>query len=174
MSFINWGHESPEQLKARKEMEDALLFEQAMYSAAVASAASAGSGGNLSDSYTPPDPEPGETLYYIRIFDASNSNALMFTGFFYVNDSTHIVQRFYNLIDPTFNIRSTGGTGGPTYLYYPGWLCFDGGGCNVIKFPYLYGETLGDYNLYGNTSTSTGNSVDGEGPVTFEFSLTPF
>jgi hypothetical protein len=49
MSFINWGSEGPEQLAARKRMEDEILFEQvAAYSAAVsaaAAAASAGSGG---------------------------------------------------------------------------------------------------------------------------------
>jgi len=44
MSFINWGHEPPEQLKARKEMEDRMLSEQASFNAATAAAA-AGSGG---------------------------------------------------------------------------------------------------------------------------------
>ena len=43
MSFINWGSESPEQLKARKEWEDQIMFEQMAYSAAVAAAAAAGS-----------------------------------------------------------------------------------------------------------------------------------
>jgi hypothetical protein len=43
MSFINWGHETPEQLKARKEMEEQTLFEQAMYSAAMAAAAAGSS-----------------------------------------------------------------------------------------------------------------------------------
>jgi len=43
MSFINWGHETPEQLKARKEMEEQILFEQAMYSAAMAAAAAGSS-----------------------------------------------------------------------------------------------------------------------------------
>lgn len=44
MSFINWGHESPEQRAARKKMEDQLLFEQAMYNASMAAAAAAGAG----------------------------------------------------------------------------------------------------------------------------------
>lgn len=48
MSFINWGHETPEQLKARREMEERTLFEQAMYSAATAAAAAAGSSKLLS------------------------------------------------------------------------------------------------------------------------------
>jgi hypothetical protein len=48
MSFINWGHETPEQLQARKKMEDTLLFEQAAYSAAMAAAAAAGSSAPLS------------------------------------------------------------------------------------------------------------------------------
>jgi hypothetical protein len=98
----------------------------------------------------------------------------MFDGFFYVDDSTNIVQTFYDLTNPTVNIRSTGGNGGATYLYTPGWLCFDGGGCNVTSFPYLYGVSTGDYNLYGNVNSSTGNNVDGYGNVTYAFSTTPF
>jgi hypothetical protein len=45
MSFINWGHESPEQRKARQEWEDQIMFEQMSYSAAVVAAAATGSGG---------------------------------------------------------------------------------------------------------------------------------
>lgn len=114
------------------------------------------------------------TRYYIRLLDAGQGDAIMFTGFFDVDDSTHIVQNFYDSTNPTVNIRSTGGNGGPTYLYYPGWLCFDGGGCNVTSFPYLYGSTQGDYNMYGQTSSSTGNYIDVYGNVTYLFSLTPF
>jgi hypothetical protein len=44
MSFINWGSESPEQLRLRKQLEEQMLLEQAMYNAATAAAA-AGSGG---------------------------------------------------------------------------------------------------------------------------------
>jgi hypothetical protein len=114
------------------------------------------------------------TRYYIRLTLPAQSDLVIFTGFFDVDDSTHIVQTFYDSTNPTVDIRSTGNRGGPTYLYYPGWLCFDGGGCNITSFPYFYGATTGDYNLYGNTGSSTGNNVDGFGNVTFEFSLTPF
>jgi hypothetical protein len=118
-------------------------------------------------------PAPGESLYYIRLIDASNDNAVMFTGFFYVDDNTNIIQTFYDSTNPTVDIKSTGTNGGPTFLYYPGWLCFDGGGVNITSFPYLYGATTGDYNLYGNVSSSTGNHVDEYGNVTYEFSLIP-
>ena len=120
-----------------------------------------------------PSPGSGVSLYYIRLLDSTQSNAIMFTGFFYVDDATHVVQTFYNMDNPTVDIRSTGGNGGPTYLYYPGWLCFDGGGCNITSFPYLYGASTGDYNLYGESTSSVGN-VDGYGNVTYEFSTTPF
>ncbi len=43
MAFINWGSESPEQLKARRAMEEQMMFEQAAFNAATAAAA-AGSG----------------------------------------------------------------------------------------------------------------------------------
>ena len=43
MSFINWGSEGPEQLKARRAIEERILFEQMSYSAAVAAAAAGGS-----------------------------------------------------------------------------------------------------------------------------------
>jgi hypothetical protein len=120
-----------------------------------------------------PTSEPTETLYYIKLLDANAGNALVISGFFYVNDTTHIVQRFYDLANPTVDIRSTGNFGGPTYLYYPGWLCFDGGGCNITSIPYFYGATPGDYNMYGSTSSSNGNVMSNNN-IIFAFSLTPF
>lgn len=46
MSFINWGHETPEQKEIRRRMEEQMMFEQAAFNAAnaAAAAASAGSG----------------------------------------------------------------------------------------------------------------------------------
>ena len=92
-----------------------------------------------------------------------------FDGFFSVNTSTNLVQNFYDSTNPTADILSTGNNGGPTYLYLPGWLCFDGGGCNITSVPFLYGSTTGDYNMYGNPSSSQG-SIDGESSVFFTFS----
>lgn len=111
--------------------------------------------------------------YYIRLTLPASGNILIFSGFFYVDINTNIVQSFYDSTNPTVDIRSTSGNGGPTYLYQPGWLCFDGGGCNITSFPYYYGPTTGDYNLYGNVGSSTNNNVDGNGGVTYEFSLNP-
>jgi len=113
------------------------------------------------------------TRYYIRLSLPNSGNIVIFTGFFDVDNATHIVQTFYDSTNPTVNIISNGNNGGPTYLYYPGWLCFDGGGCNITSFPYFYGAVTGDYNLYGVTTSSTGNSVDNNGNVTYEFSLNP-
>jgi hypothetical protein len=107
-------------------------------------------------------------LYTIRLILPSLNNLVIFTGFFYSYIETNIVYAFYDSTNPNLNIISSGSNGGPTYLYQPGWLCFDGGGCNITKFPYLYGETQGDYNLYGNTGSSTGNNVDGLNNVTYE------
>lgn len=50
MAFINWGSEGPEQLAARKRMEEQMLFEQAAAFNA-ATAAAAGSGGRLPGSF---------------------------------------------------------------------------------------------------------------------------
>ena len=97
------------------------------------------------------------------------SSEVIFNGFFSVDDSTHIVQTFFDSTNPTVDIRSTGNNGGPTYLYYPGWLCFDGGGCNITSFPYLYGATPGDYNLYGSTSSSIGSVNGALNNVTYLF-----
>ena len=179
MSFINWGSETPEQLAIRRRLEDQALYEQAIRAmqarAGQAPGAVGGGAGVVLEStggFVPPSPAPGTSLYYIRLLDGNAGNAIMFNGFFYVDDSTHIVQTFYDLTNPTVNIRSTGGNGGPSYLYYPGWLCFDEGGCNVTSFPYLYGVTQGDYNLYGITSSSNG-LVDGHSNINYAFSLTP-
>jgi hypothetical protein len=105
--------------------------------------------------------------YSIQISLADNTP--IFNGFFSVDPNTHIVQTFFDITNPTVNIRSTGNNGGPTYLYHPGWLCFDGGGCNITSFPYYYGATLGDYNMYGNTGSSNGNNVDENGNLTYAF-----
>jgi hypothetical protein len=51
MAFINWGSESPEQLKARRAMEEQMMFEQAAFNAATAAAAGVGSGGRRSGSF---------------------------------------------------------------------------------------------------------------------------
>jgi len=64
MSFINWGSESPEQLRIRKLLEEQMLLEQAMQSAATAAAA-AGSGGI----------KKAPTVYYLRAFDSSGDDA---------------------------------------------------------------------------------------------------
>ena len=105
--------------------------------------------------------------YSIRI--SLSDNTSIFYGFFSVDPNTHIVQTFFDTTNPTVDIRSTGNNGGPTYLYYPEWLCFDGGGCNVTSFPYLYGATTGDYNMYGSTNSSTGNNVDDLENLTYLF-----
>ena len=108
--------------------------------------------------------------FSIQLSLPASGGQVIFNGFFSVDDSTHIVQTFFDSTQPTVNIRSTGNNGGPTYLYYPGWLCFDGGGCNITSFPYVYGATTGDYNMYGNTGSSTGGSVDGNlNNITFLF-----
>jgi hypothetical protein len=113
------------------------------------------------------------TRYYIRLRLPDLGNIIIFSGFFDVNNITNIVETFYDSSNPTVNIRSTGNNGGPSYLYYPEWLCFDGGGCNITSFPYIYGNTTGDYNLYGSINSSTGNNVDSINNVTYEFTTTP-
>jgi hypothetical protein len=164
----------------REYLQKIQMYERSVAVSSSAAAAGAGAGGSKvkltpsEDKFIAPPPSPGQTLYYIRLIDTSQGNAIMFTGFFYVDDATDIVQTFYDSTNSTVDIRSTGSNGGPTYLYEAGWLCFDGGGCNITSFPYLYGASIGDYNLYGNVNSSTGNNVDGYGNVTFEFNTIPF
>jgi hypothetical protein len=49
MAFINWGEESPEQLHARKKMEETMMFERMSFSAAMAAAAAAAGGSKKVD-----------------------------------------------------------------------------------------------------------------------------
>jgi len=112
------------------------------------------------------------TRYYIKLSLSALNNLVIFAGYFDVEYSSNIVQGFYDSSNPSVNIRSTGNNGGPSYLYESGWLCFDSGGCNVTRFPYYYGATEGDYNLFGNTNSSIGN-VDSNENVTYEFTRTP-
>ncbi|CAB4175366.1 hypothetical protein UFOVP1247_121 [uncultured Caudovirales phage] len=63
MSFINWGHETPEQKEIRRKMEERMMFEQMSYSAAVAAAAAAGSG-------KLPRTKQGQTTAYVYQSDS--------------------------------------------------------------------------------------------------------
>jgi hypothetical protein len=110
--------------------------------------------------------------YYIRLTLPSSNNLVIFSGFFDVDNISNIVVAFFDSSNPPENIRSTGTNGDPSYLYEPGWLCFDGSGCNITSFPYLYGVTVGDYNLNGDPASSIGN-VDGLSNVAYEFTLNP-
>jgi hypothetical protein len=112
------------------------------------------------------------TRYYIQLMLPSSNNLVIFSGFFDVEIATNIVKSFFDSSNPTVNIISTGTNGAPSYLYQAGWLCFDGGGCNITSFPYLYGVTVGDYNLSGNPGSSTG-SVDGLSNVTYKIDRLP-
>ena len=81
MSFINWGSESPEQLAARRKMEERMMFEQASYNAAVAAAAAAGAGSlkknyviNGRSSMTSYYDEAGNYKYYTYNYDTDTLN----------------------------------------------------------------------------------------------------
>ena len=106
--------------------------------------------------------------YDIQISLPAPSNLVVFNGYFIVDNLTNIVQNFYDSTDPNTNILSNGNTGGPSYLYEPGWLSFDSDGCNITNFPHSYGTIPGDYNMRGDTTSSTGN-IDGLGTFTFKF-----
>jgi len=112
------------------------------------------------------------TRFYIQLMLPSSNNLVIFSGFFDVEIGTNIVKSFFDSSNPTVNIISTGTNGAPSYLYEIEWLCFDGGGCNITSFPYLYGVTVGDYNLSGNPGSSTG-SVDGLSNVTYKINILP-
>ena len=109
------------------------------------------------------------SIQWYSIHISLSDGTPIFSGLFTVDTNSHIVQTFFDTTDLSTDILSTGHNGGPTYLYYPGWLCFDGGGCNVTRFPYYYGSTVGDYNMYGNTGSSTNNHIDGNGNLTYVF-----
>ena len=105
--------------------------------------------------------------YYLISLALPGGGETVFNGYFTVDTNTNIDSSFFDMTNITENILSDGHNGGPTYLYYPGWLCFDGGGTNVTRFPYLYGDTVGDYNMYGNTSSSLGNLDENNFEYTF-------
>ena len=79
MSFINWGHESPEQKDIRRRMEDEMMFEQAAFQAATAAAA-AGAGGRKKNYVTNGRSsltsfiEDGEFKYYTYNYDTDTLN----------------------------------------------------------------------------------------------------
>ena len=111
MSFINWGHETPEQKEIRRRMEERMMFEQISYSAAMAAAAAAGAGGAKKNyvlsgrsSMTSYYDENGDYQYYTYNYDTDTLNKVYSPGF---NESDHS-DRIYVLQDKGFMIRYNG------------------------------------------------------------------
>ncbi len=77
MSFINWGHETPEQKEIRRRIEENIMFEQASYKAAMIAASSTGSGRRLAHkkfyAYGFIDPSQGR---FISIDSESNQTII--------------------------------------------------------------------------------------------------
>lgn len=86
MSFINWGHETPEQKEIRRRMEERMLFEQMAYNAGMAAAAAAGSGGIRKNyvvsgrSSMSSFSEDGEYKYYTYNYETDTLNKIYSTG----------------------------------------------------------------------------------------------
>jgi len=106
MSFINWGHETPEQKEIRRKMEERMLFEQMSYSAAMAAAAAAGSGG-LAKNYALTGRssmssfiEDGEYKYYTYNYDTD-----MLTDIRATNIPSTYSDTIYVLQDKGFILR---------------------------------------------------------------------
>jgi hypothetical protein len=113
---------------------------------------------------------PSTPSYSIQIKSADESN-IIFDGFFNINTSTNRVESFYDSSNPTINILSTGTNGEHDYIYQPGWLSFNGNGCNITRIPYFYENSIGDFNMYGSgNSNSNQGYIDGT-PVLFN--ITP-
>jgi hypothetical protein len=110
MSFINWGHETPEQKEIRRRMEERMIFEQMSYNAAMA-AASAGSGKRKNNyaisgrssmaSYTD---EAGNYVYRTYNYDSDTLNAVQSTN---LSDADYS-DRIYVLQDRGFMMRYNG------------------------------------------------------------------
>ncbi|CAB4175390.1 hypothetical protein UFOVP972_166 [uncultured Caudovirales phage] len=101
MSFINWGHETPEQKEIRRRMEERMMFEQMSYSAAMAAAAAAGAGGAKKNyvlsgrsSMTSYYDENGDYQYYTYNYDTDTLNKVYSPGFNEAeyNDQIYVLQ----------------------------------------------------------------------------------
>ena len=117
MSFINWGHESPEQKEIRRRMEERMMFEQASYNAAMAAVAAVGSslrkpsyvtaGRSSISSYVD---ENGIYRYYTYNYDSDTLNDIHSTGLM----ESEYSDRIYVLQDKGFMLRYNG----PTHTVY--------------------------------------------------------
>ena len=120
MSFINWGHETPEQKEIRRRMEERMMFEQMSYSAAMAAAAAAGVGsGARKKNYTVTGrssmasyiDENGNFVFRTYNYDSDTLNVVHSTG---LSDSDYD-DRIYVLQDKGFLMRYSGPDG---VVYY--------------------------------------------------------
>jgi hypothetical protein len=155
MSFINWGNESPEQLRLRKRLEEQMLLEQAMYSAATAAAA-AGSGGL----------KKAPTVYYLRAFDSSgdDANTEPWDGVTNINELNTVFGEngwslnYFESVDPTkVFVEET------TYVFIDG---SDRGADELAGFLSSYHDLIEDWVIRGggklflNSAPNEGGNID--------------
>ena len=80
----------------------------------------------------------------------------IFNGYFEVDDTTHVIQHFYDTSNLGADILAApGAPASGDNTYESGWLSFSGAGCNITSFPYFFGSASSTYDLYGNVSTSS-------------------
>ena len=94
----------------------------------------------------------------------------VFNGYFEVDDTTHVIQHFYDTSNISVDILDAPGLpNGGDNLYESGWASFSFQGCNITSFPYFFGSTSSNYDLYGTVSTSSSSGrlyyIDKDVPV---------
>jgi len=104
----------------------------------------------------------------------------IFNGYFEVDDTTHVIQHFYDTSNISVDILDApGAPANGDNTYQSGWASFSGQGCNITSFPYIFGSASGNYNLYstlGDTSSSSGRLWEGniglDAPIDLVYSFT--
>ena len=148
MSFINWGSESPEQLKARREMEERMLFEQTAYRVSLAAMAAVGRGGQATNL-----PLSGDLTLVFSNFDTVD--LILSGGFDSLPDwNTALVDSgtpYTSIIvdEPNFTIYLSGGSSITLTLN-----AFNG----IVEAPTGLGEDLVSIVDTGSIIATTGNT----------------
>lgn len=94
------------------------------------------------------------SLYSIQI--QLTDTTPVFNGYFEVDDTTHVIQHFYDTSNLSVDILGApGGVNGGDNTYESGWASFSYQGCNITSFPYFFGNNSFALDLYGTTTTSS-------------------
>lgn len=104
------------------------------------------------------------SLYSVQL--QLRTTAPIFNGYFEVNNTSNVIQHFYDTSDISTDILSSGTFDGADYIYQSGWLSLSNGGTNLVSFAAI-GSSSSDFNIEGQQAGSGGEGSENIGAIIY-------